>query len=31
MFPYENMQNNNSNYGWKIKEMEGGHRVWLML
>lgn len=31
MFPYENMQNSNSDYNWKIKEMEGGHRVWLVL
>lgn len=31
LFPYENMQNSNSDCNWKIKEMEGGHWVWLIL
>lgn len=29
MFPYKNIQNNNSNYNWKIKAVEGSHWVWL--
>lgn len=31
MFPYENMQSSNSDCNWKIKEMEDGHWLWLIL
>lgn len=31
LFPYQNKQNSNSDCNWKIKEMEGGHWVWLIL